>query len=144
MKRTFDKVIYWVVIPIAIGCSVFYVVQGSILAVVSISWTVTLWLNAREYRGWRDRTNAYAHTEKKDRARFAIDVLQLKSKVAFSSWNRYKVIAAHDQEVLDGVLQLYQDVADTWIPSDADEKYHVLKRAAARVVETGRPERVLH
>lgn len=141
-----DTMIYWLIIPLGVVTALVNLFPGGsfVTAILCMVWTAFVYLSHKQHRGWRDRTNAYSVAEKKDRARFAISVLQLKSQVAFSSWNRYKVMANQDQEILDTILELYQDVADSWIPGDADEKYHKLKRAAARVVETGRPERVLH
>lgn len=146
LARRVDTIIYYLVIPIGVVTAFVNLLPGGsfVTAMLCAVWTAFVYMSHKQHRGWRDRTNAYSVAEKKDRARFAISVLQLKSQVAFSSWERYKKMAGQDQDVLDGILELYQEVADSWIPGDADEKYHTLKRAAARVVETGRPERVLH
>lgn len=143
---TFDRIVNWVVIPIGIGCSVIYIAQGSILAVVSIGWTVTLWLNAREYRGWRNRTNQWTQVEKRDRDRFALEVLMLKSKVVDGLLVGYERAGLVDDQIVEALRPLYRDVANTWIPADAPAEYHHLRELAARAAETGeRPQlRIVH
>lgn len=144
---TFDRIVNWIVIPIGIGCSVIYIAQGSLLAVVSIGWTVTLWLNVREYRGWRNRTNQWTQVEKRDRDRFALEVLTLKSKVVDSllqTYERAGLLSA--EEIVDAMQPIYRDVANTWIPADAPAEYHRLRELAQRAAETGeRPQlRIVH
>ena len=115
-----------------------------VTAALALAWGVLAYSADRQHQGWRDRTNAWMVAEKEDRARFAIEVLQLQAQAAMSFWDRYGALAREDPEVMKVLMTIYKDVSETWLPDDADEKFQAVKRHAARVVETGVPERVLH
>lgn len=142
-----DTIVYWIVLPLAAISAVGNFLVGELLhGFFALIWGVLIYSAQRQYRGWRARTNAWAKVEKNDREKFAIDVLLLKSHAADSCARSYGNLL-QDPTIRARVCELYRDVANTWIPDDAAEKYHALKAQALKTAETGDPQshlRIVH
>lgn len=145
--ETADTIINWIVLPLAAISAVGNFVAGEVLhGIFAMIWGGLIYASQREYRGWRNRTNAWAGVEKRDRAKFAIDVLIMKSHVAASYARRHEELL-DDPETRASVCALFRDVANTWIPDDAPDEMHALKAGALKTAESGDPSshlRIVH
>lgn len=142
-----DTIVNWIVLPLAAISCVGNLLAGEVLhGMFAAIWGGLIYSAQRQYKGWRKRTNAWAKVEKSDRAKFAIDVLLLKSHAADGFARSYSGLL-EDRAIRARVCELYRDVANTWIPEDAAEKYHALKAQALKTAETGDPRshlRIVH
>ncbi len=142
-----DTVINWIVLPLAGISAIGNFIGGDVLhGIFAVIWGALIFAAQRQYRGWYDRTNAWAKVEKSDRARFAIDVLIMKSHVAQTYAQRHSGLL-DDPDIRASVCALFRDVANTWIPDDAPDEMHALKAGALKTAESGDPRshlRIVH
>lgn len=113
----------------------FSMLMGACLAVLATETLKMRWLSGR-YREMGDR-------EKWDHDRFAVLVLISKARVASVLAQEHMKLAPGNPEVRADLMKLYEDVARTWIPEDADPTLHELKAKAREAARAGRPV-VLH
>lgn len=138
------RFLFYFIGPINFGVIVLYVADGRWWhAALVLIWSFLIFANFHEYTGWRKRVNAFTVREKLDRDRFAIDALKLKATAAHAFAKQYSALAKTEPDVLTALRIMFEDVAATWIPTDAPAEYHELKRRAQLIADGDSPP-VIH
>lgn len=133
-----------IVLAVGVGTAAVEVTAGNYATCFIIAvWSGLCVANWREWRKWQRgehpaSTKRFIEAEKRDRAAFARQVLLLKSLVASKAVERARELGLlDDPEMLDMMRGLYREVANTWIPEDADPDLVKLKELAKSAADTG-------
>ncbi len=123
----------------ALTVAVLYVLEGQfVMALTALVLAIAIGLNAIQYRGWRLRINAFMVHEREDQAKFSSDLVLMKSAALALTVRRYDDEMLNDPAVQLRLIELYRNVATSWLSEEASDEAKQARAAAQLVVDAER------